>query len=182
MNSGRHRWRMAVVGLFVTLGFVLAQPLVASAYDYQYQNWSGHTYVSYNDCPYMSATIQDWGGLPHMTTYGSLDWYGNGRSCGNTGALMYSYFVVRQDLYKWTGSQWALCNQGPWIYNSPNPRDPSTGVNIVHSIQTDYGWSNPPCGPGYYDQDATAQYDYCPTSAGCQWDGNWYAPGYIYTA
>jgi len=51
------------------------------------------------------------------------------------------YIALQYQLYKWTGSQWAVCVGIPWHYNST----PAKKLTAFYN----YG-SSPLCGPGYY--------------------------------
>jgi hypothetical protein len=65
------------------------------------------------------------------------------------------YIALLFQLYKWTGSQWAVCAGTSWFYNSTSAKKLAGFYN--------YG-SSPWCGAGYY---GTLSY-------GFVWNGAWH--------
>jgi hypothetical protein len=72
--------------------------------------------------------------------------------------------AVRAKFYKWTGSEWVVCEDSDWSYN------PTTSDHW--GIAKDYG-SSPPCGNGYYGTSGAA-YIYWNDA----WHGGWIWSGY----
>lgn len=70
------------------------------------------------------------------------------------------YTLARQDLYRWNGSTWTLCNQGPWVQGSYYGSDAGFKGQI---------WTPPntPCGSSYYFG----------VGWGYKWDGSWQGGG-----
>jgi len=132
---------------------------------------SGYVAKQATDCEYIQQQISQGGtnpGNPWIATYASVD---GGSGCSNhafqaaPGALS-----ARQDLYYWTGSQYAPCNYGPRLSNGPNAYGPDG--YYTHSLSTSYGFSvgtYPPC--GNYTWFVPLSYNYYNIYAGGPWDG-----------
>lgn len=86
-------------------------------------------------------------------------------SCSATFVAPAGQIAVREDLYLWTSSGWALCNEGPWEYNPSSNSYVATGW-----------WFDGVCGAGYYTVTSAAY-----TLFGGSWRGGWnLAQGYYY--
>jgi hypothetical protein len=120
----------------LALGLLFSSPGVASA---EALSSSGYTYTSNSDCSWMSTTIRNDWARPHLDSVATMDWWGNGRNCGNTTAVAQRWAIaVRQDLvvWNWNSNQWEWCDIGPWVQNDWGPS---------HEVRTSFGWASPPC-------------------------------------
>jgi hypothetical protein len=87
-------------------------------------------------------------------------------SCDTIDVFAPGYLAVRLELWRWTGSSWAVCTAGGtgWTYNS------NWGYTV--SVSRSYGTAYP-CGSGYY---GTMAYTY--VWNGSSWNGGSIWSGY----
>jgi hypothetical protein len=107
------------------------------------------------------------GNLAYATTYA------RSQGCGAGLYLPYGWAAVRLDVYKWTGSDWALCRGTNWKCGATGtdqwgPWGPSEVI--------DYGGSSS-CGPGWYGTLAYAYvWDGSAWRGGGLWSGHEFVP------
>ena len=99
--------------------------------------------------------------------------YALSQGCGAGLNLPDGWAATRLDVYKWTGSAWAICRGSNWQYGA-------TGVNQWGpwgpAQVFDYGGSAS-CGPGYYGTMAYAYaWDGSAWRGGGLWSGYEFAP------
>lgn len=128
--------------VLVALTFFVGSTGIASA---ESATNSGYTYVSWDDCAWVTTTIRNDWAQPHLDTIATMDRAGDFRQCGNQVAVAQPRELkVRQDLVYWD-TQWQQafwCNIGPWIINDWGP---------THQIGTSWGWNSAPCkAPGQF--------------------------------
>src|ERR1700682_3921287 len=75
--------------------------------------------------------------------------YAFSQGCGSGLVLPSGWAAARLDVYKWTGSAWALCRGTNWQYGPTGISGGDVGGPYGPSQVFDYGGS-PSCGAGYY--------------------------------
>lgn len=141
--------RLALIGLAALLSMTVAvQSAAAHA-----PTTSGVIYSDGNLCTSSTAQIA----FDHTTKVLSASarttgYRPGGYGCDTIDVWAPGSIAVRYDLYKWTGSTWAVCTYTNWAFNSTWTWDVTS--------QTNYG-TNYPCGAGYY---GTMSYSFI-------WDG-----------
>lgn len=152
--------------VILTLSFAMALVwTTAGAASAHYIYDSGITYASSNDCAYGYSETSHGTGGGYSKSYILAEYHFSSADCAVYWKRPVGYLAVAFDLYKWTGSSWALCRYTNWYYNSTD-----TSQFILYAY---YG-SSPPCGNGYY---ATygGNFEY---NGG--WHGGWLWSGYHY--
>lgn len=100
------------------------------------------------------------------------------RTPGSCSATLYrppGWLAVRFDVFKWTGSQWALCRSTDWQFGGGGD---TRGGDIVYeqSAGASQFFSSPPCGSGYYGTSARhLVWDGAAWQGGNTWSGYMFA-------
>lgn len=81
--------------------------------------------------------------------------YAVSQGCGPIGlSLPYPYAAARLDVWKWTGSTWAICNGTEWLFGATGNSSGEFGGPWGPSQLFNYG--GPVCGSGFYGTQASA--------------------------
>jgi hypothetical protein len=166
----RHAVKLRICGISVFLFMVAAAPHSALAWTWAYRG------VLYNG---PGLCVEADSGIDHQQPHvfsGNLAYascYALGQGCGAGLSLPYGWAAVRLDVYKWTGSAWALCRGTNWKYGA-------TGTNEFGPWGPGdvfvYGGSSS-CGPGYYGTLAFAYvWDGSAWRGGGLWSGFEFVP------
>jgi hypothetical protein len=97
-------------------------------------------YASNADCTKVRSEISHGSGGGYSRTDVTPKYFQN-THCHTGWTRPAGYIAAQYQLYKWTGSQWAVCGGTPWYYNA-------TSANKLTIASND--GSSPLCGPGYY--------------------------------
>lgn len=125
--------------------------------------------------------VQGTAGIDHSrpgTFSGNLayaDTYALTQGCGTGQARPDGWAAARATVYRWNGTDWAVCRTSPWKYGAtgqaggefPGPWGPEQVYNWG-------GWQS--CGPGYYGTVASAYvWDGSAWRGGTVWSGHEFA-------
>jgi hypothetical protein len=150
-------------GAVIALTVVVLAGGTAWAADYRW--WRGYVYedtrlYALPECTYLYVRIGNtsW---PSLDSHTSWDGSKIDGTCGeDIQFARRNSVLIRQDLYKWSGTAWYRCSEGPWVFN----------IGESSSALTGYNWYAPsPCGAGWYT--ATAGGFTAPYSD--TWHGGW---------
>ncbi len=134
-RRGASTRRRFFVGLGICLVLLTPSAVLAAT-----SNFDGWARTSAFDCQYLHASIST-AARPHTDSFAAIDWNHQGNWCNN---ITYSAepwrLKVIQDLLRWNGSSWEVCDFGPEVFNS----------DWAHAVQTGFDWQSPPCPGGSY--------------------------------
>ena len=152
------RLRRSILLGAVFLGGTAAPAAAHFVYEYPW------TYFSSNSCEQTRSEVSHGGGGGYYKTDGVS--YRENRaiqaSCAEWFDRPAGYKAAKWAAWKWNGSQWALCQESNYSYNS--------STTSRHVVYWDYG-SRTPCGNGYYGNMGTSYHYNGAWYGGSVWSG-----------
>jgi hypothetical protein len=167
--------KLHMCGISVFL-FVVAAPYHSAL------GWTFVSKVTLYDGP--GLCVQGESGIDHLRPdafSGNLAYAGTyalSQGCGAGLTLPDGWAAVRLDVYRWTGSDWALCRGTNWRYGGTGI-DPHFGYPVGPGEVFDYGGFSS-CGQGYYGTLAFAfVWDGSAWRGGGLWSGYEFVPVFV---
>jgi hypothetical protein len=142
--------------------------------------WTWARWVRVYDGP--GLCVQAHAGIDHFRpgffsgnlAYGNT--YALTQGCGSGLTLPYGWAVVRVDVLKWTGSDWAFCRGTNWVYRNTGVSGGDVGGPYGPEGLLNYGGSSS-CGAGWYGTLAHAYvWDGSAWRGGAIWSGHEFVP------
>ena len=105
----------------------------------------------------------------------ALTYARNPGSCSGTLYRPQGWLAARFDVFKWTGSQWALCRSLGWKFGGGGDTN-SGDITLEQAAAQMEFYSSPPCGAGYYGtQGSHFVWDGSAWQGGSLWSGSSFA-------
>jgi hypothetical protein len=147
MRTFTRRARIWVVSSTLTIFLAVGSPALAH-YIYQATTYWGpnnnNCFNARSEVSHGSSGNGYWrsdstGATGYWTPWGTI-------ACGAEWPRAAGYYRAAIHRMKWTGTTWALCGTSGWYYSGNN----WSGIEL----SWDRGTASPPCGSGYYANDA----------------------------